>query len=200
MEISCPKCKKAMFDSSLRQCPGCGTEFTDKQIKSRTRITTLVYFMMALLAVLLLLLFFLPKEAETIKADIVETKGNQTIFKYSEKYTKIEPEYSKIEINDTSISGAKRMTLKISFLAGPLPTEEYLQEQLIQAAFSQMFKNNVSAITVWAYSDGDDYDMGYTLAMCMVAPYGDLRRAVERVGKKDLRATFQLAPLYGAKY
>lgn len=191
MKISCPKCKKVMFDSSLRQCPGCRTEFSDKQIKSRARATKLMYASMGILALVLLLIFFLPKDDGTIKADIIERKGRQTVFKYSKNYTKIVPEYSKIEINDTSIHGVKRMTLKISFPAEPIPTEEYLQEQLIHASFSQMFINNVDAITVWAYSDGDNYDMGYTLAMCMVAPYGDLRRAGERVGKKDLRATFE---------
>lgn len=196
MKICCPSCKKATFNSSLRKCPNCGKEFTDKEIKSRVRATKFMYFSVIFAALTVLLVIFVPKDVETIKDDIIKSENNQTVFKYSDKYTKIKPAYGIVEASDTSVRTAKRMSIKIIFPAGQKLSEEYLQEQLVHAAFTAIIDNKMDAVTVGAYSDGDDYDMGYTIAGCMVAPYGELRRASEKVSKKDLRAVFTLDSLY----
>lgn len=78
MKIGCPSCKKAIFESSLRKCLNCGKEFTDKEIKSRTKLTMLAYFSVGLAFFMLLLAFFLPKMEVTIQDDIVESSDRQT--------------------------------------------------------------------------------------------------------------------------
>lgn len=67
------------------------------------------------------------------------------------------------------------MTVKLVLPTGQEISKEYLQEQLIHATFTAMFENEMNAVTVWTYNEGDDYSGAYTLAMCMAAPYGELR-------------------------
>ncbi|WP_281680154.1 hypothetical protein [Synergistes jonesii] len=121
------------------------------------------------------------------------------IIPHSDSYRTVKPIYKIVGESDVSVGGVKRWNTKISFAGNKKPDEKTLEIQMLHAAYTQMAKNSASAIWVFAYSQGDNYDSAFTLASCMLAPYGDWSKAGEKTTLEKYKATFKISPNYYLK-
>lgn len=147
--------------------------------------------------------FFIPdltpktKPATVKQIEITQPKIAETSQQTHDEWDGFYPKYFVVpnSLENHTIYGVPRFEQKISVQIG-LSSED-LKKNLVHAAWDLLNKKNAKATMIFAYrSDDLERDGGFSAGRCILAPFGDWSKAINKHSKDDLKPDIEIATVY----